>query len=195
MKAPRLLTGVVLFTLCGAMVAGCAGQANSPATSSAADHPVSGDIPDNTVYVAVTAPSGAFSVKVPQGWAQTAGAAATTIYTDKLNSISFQQMAAATAPDTSAVRVGLVPQLRSSQSGFALKDVSAVSLPAGTAIRVRYTADAAANAVTGKATTDAVEAYVFWRKGTEAVLTLSGPESADNVDPWKTVSESFAWAS
>jgi len=29
--------------------------------------------------------------------------------------------------------------------------------------------------------------------GTEVVLTLAGPKGADNVDPWRTVTDSLAW--
>ena len=40
---------------------------------------------------------------------------------------------------------------------------------------------------------DAVERYEFWKAGTEVVLTLSGPQGADNVDPWRIVTDSFGW--
>ena len=35
--------------------------------------------------------------------------------------------------------------------------------------------------------------YEYWRGGTEAILTLAGPLGADNVDPWRIVSDSFRW--
>jgi hypothetical protein len=41
--------------------------------------------------------------------------------------------------------------------------------------------------------TEAVERYVFWNAGSEATLTLAGPRGADNVDPWRTVSDSLRW--
>jgi hypothetical protein len=47
--------------------------------------------------------------------------------------------------------------------------------------------------VTGKVYTDVVERYEFFRNGTEAIVTLSGPSGADNVDPWRTVTNSFRW--
>ena len=60
--------------------------------------------------------------------------------------------------------------------------------------RATYRADAPADPVTGKARNDDVERYVFHRGGTTAVLTLSGPHGADNVDPWRIVTDSFHWA-
>jgi hypothetical protein len=47
--------------------------------------------------------------------------------------------------------------------------------------------------VTGKGGTDAVERYLFVKSGKELVLTLSGPKGADNVDPWKIVTNSVVW--
>jgi hypothetical protein len=47
--------------------------------------------------------------------------------------------------------------------------------------------------VTGKTGTDAIERYEFWRDGREVILTLSGPVGADNVDPWRTITESLQW--
>jgi len=47
--------------------------------------------------------------------------------------------------------------------------------------------------VTGKTVTDSVERYVFTHGGRTAVLTLSGPRGADNVDPWRIVTDSLRW--
>ena len=44
-----------------------------------------------------------------------------------------------------------------------------------------------------KAGIDAVERYVFFNNGTQVTLTLSGAKGADNVDPWKIVSDSVKW--
>jgi hypothetical protein len=74
-----------------------------------------------------------------------------------------------------------------------LGPVETVRLPAGSVVHARYTADSPADPVTGKVRTDDVELYVFWRNGTEVLLTLSGPKGADDVDPWRMVSTSFTW--
>jgi hypothetical protein len=47
--------------------------------------------------------------------------------------------------------------------------------------------------VTGKVVRDAVERFEFWKAGEEAILSLSGPQGADNVDPWQIVSDSLHW--
>jgi len=47
--------------------------------------------------------------------------------------------------------------------------------------------------VTGKVVRDAFERYTFYRAGKRVDLTLSGPTNADNVDPWRIVSDSLRW--
>jgi len=50
------------------------------------------------------------------------------------------------------------------------------------------------NPVTGKKALLAVERYVFFHNGIDVILTLSGAKGADNVDPWRVVSDSITWA-
>ncbi|GAA1107616.1 hypothetical protein GCM10009630_00570 [Kribbella jejuensis] len=72
--------------------------------------------------------------------------------------------------------------------------VSEITRPAGQVVLVTYQGDSAQDPVTGKVIRDAFERYLFYRAGKQVELTLAGPVNADNVDPWKTVSDSFRWA-
>ena len=184
-----LTLALVLITTLGA----CSGSPSSPVTSSAVatDASVAGDIPDSTTYIRVSAPSNAYSVTVPQGWSQSS--ASTPVWSDKLNSIALDQGTATSHPTVASTNSDLVPSLKAAGRKFELTDVTAVTRAGGSAIRVRYLVDSARNTVTGKVVRDAVETYVYWNNGTEAVLTLTGPQAADNVDPWKTVSDSLRW--
>jgi len=65
---------------------------------------------------------------------------------------------------------------------------------AGTAQKLTYTMKAPPDPVTGKVVTDAVERYAFTHGAKTAVLTLSGPKGADNVDPWRIVTDSLRWS-
>jgi hypothetical protein len=103
-----------------------------------------GDIPDNQAFVAYSPAGGAFTVKVPEGWART-DTGKSTSFTDKLNRIEITQVSAQTPPSAASI------------------------------------------------TADAFERYAFYRGGQEVDLTLSGPLHADNVDPWRIVSDSFGW--
>jgi hypothetical protein len=151
-----------------------------------------GDIPDNQVFVPFTPAGAAFSVSVPEGWAQS-GQGTSTVFTDKYNSVQIDTLPRAAAPNVGSVRTQDVPQLQRSVPGFALGDVRAVQRSAGPAVLLTYGATSAPNAVTGKSVTQAVERYAFWRDGQQVVLTLSGPTGADNVDPWRTITDSLRW--
>ena len=78
--------------------------------------------------------------------------------------------------------------------GFQLGKASTVKRKSGNAVLVTYLLSSVANEVTGKTIPVAVERYEFHRNGTSVVLTLSGAKGADNVDPWKIVTDSFSWA-
>ena len=178
------------------VAAGCGGGANHSTASNAVNpngREVSppGDIPDNQVFVRYSPPRARYSVRVPEGWARVSSAGAVT-FTDKLNSVRMASRPVTAAPTTASVRRGL-PAFARSIHGFASGRVSTVNRHAGTAVRLTYLADSGADPVTGKVHTDAVERYLFFHNGTEVDLTLSGPKGADNVDPWRIVTESLRW--
>jgi hypothetical protein len=169
------------------------GQPAKTADPNAPEVNPAGDIPDNQAYVAYAPPGGGFSVKVPEGWSRAATGGAVT-FTDKLNAIRVETMAAKAPPTVRHAKQTELPKLARSVKGFQPGTVSAVARPAGTAVRITYLATAKPNSVTGKSGQDAVERYVFFHRGHDVVLTLSGPKGADNVDPWKTVTGSLRWS-
>lgn len=209
----RVLGVVAGVAVAATVLAGCGG---SPPTAGSGPGPVStprsspalasqkatdpnasevnaaGDIPDSQVFVPFTPPGESFVVSVPQGWAQSDRGAA-TVFTDKFNSVRIEARPRATAPDVASVRAQDLPQLQSSVPGFALGDVTMVQRSVGEAVLVTYGATSAPNAVTGKTVTESVERYAFWWNGEEVVLTLSGPQGADNVDPWRKITDSLRW--
>ena len=174
-----------------AVLAGCGGG-SQPVDPNTAETSPPGDIPDNQAFVAYTPPGGGYSVKVPEGWARTAAGGAVT-FTDKLNAIRMESARAASPPTVASIRAEL-PRLANAVKGFQPGDVSVVDREAGKAVRITYLADAPADAVTGKSGQNDVERYVFFHNGQDVVLTLSGPKGADNVDPWRIVTDSLRWA-
>lgn len=151
-----------------------------------------GDIPDNQAYVRFAPPGGGFSLKVPEGWSRSSSGGA-IVFTDKLNAVRVETAAAAAPPTVRDAKQTEVPKLAASVKGFSAGTVSAVTRNAGKAVRITYLATAKPNAVTGKAGTDAVERYTFFHNGRDVILTLSGPKGADNVDPWKLITDSVKW--
>ncbi len=177
-----------------------AGGSSSAATGSppapATETNPPGDIPDTQAYVEYQPPGARVAVKVPEGWARTTGTSAlgpTVLFSDKLNRVAVTT-ATATGPVTpQTVRATIIPSLASGVPKFALTSVAPVIRPAGAGVLVRYQGDSPQDPVTGKVVRDAFEQYVFARAGRLVSLTLAGPTNADNVDPWRTVSDSLRW--
>lgn len=198
--------GVVGLVLAAVVITGCSGSSGSgsgsgsgsasasPAAGAAAptESNPAGDIPDNQAFVAYQPPGGGFTVKVPEGWARTSQGG-TTVFTDKLNRVQITASAAATAPTVDSVTNQVVPQLRGQVPKFSSAKVSQVTRHAGPAVLLTYQGDSAPDPVTGKVVRDAFERYAFYQQGREVDLTLSGPVNADNVDPWRIVSDSLTW--
>ena len=151
-----------------------------------------GDIPDNQVYVPFTARGGRVSLKVPEGWARSSTGTATQ-FTDKLNRIEIDLSSAGSAPTIVSVTSSDVPTLKSSVSHFNLGKVTTERRSGSVVVLVRYQGDSPQDPVTGKVVRDAFERYVYYHNGQRLNLTLSGPTNADNVDPWRIVSDSVRW--
>jgi hypothetical protein len=152
----------------------------------------SGDIPDNQAYVGFTAPAAGFSVKVPEGWSRVESGNKVT-FTSNLNSVTIEHRPASGPVTAASAKANDVRTLAGSLKGFKLQSVTTVRRSAGPAVRIQYLVQGSANPVTGKAVTDAVERYLFVHNGKEAVLTLSAPKGSDNVDPWRTITNSVRW--
>jgi hypothetical protein len=151
-----------------------------------------GDIPDNTAFIAYRA-HGGFRFQVPEGWARTS-ARSTVTFTDKLNTVAASWLPAASRATVASAKQAEVPQLKTTERAFRLQDVTSVSLQGGDAVLITFQENSEPNPVTGKQYRLDVQRFEFFRGGTEAVLTLSSPVGADNVDPWRIISESFAWS-
>ncbi len=198
-------TAAVLLAATGLSACSDNGSANAATTTTAtASAPAgaadpnapevnpAGDIPDNQAFVEYTPPDAGYSVKVPEGWARTDEAGVIT-FTDKLNSIRMESAAVPTAPTVESAGATEVPEIKAASKNYEPGTVDMVTRSAGDAVAISYRADSPPDPVTGKVIHLDVERYEFYRNGTEVILTLSGPQGADNVDPWKIVTDSFSW--
>jgi hypothetical protein len=184
----------------GVVLAGCGSTATAPPGASApsgaapavSENNPGGDIPDNQAFVPFTPAGGLFTLSVPEGWAGTTEGAA-TIFTDKLNTVRIETRPTAAAPNTESVSVYELPAIASSTPNYRAGTVTAVQRNAGQVMLITYQGSSPPNSVTGKTQTDAFERYEYWHAGQEMILTLSGPVGADNVDPWRTVTDSLRW--
>jgi hypothetical protein len=91
------------------------------------------------------------------------------------------------------VKTREVADLRTSERAFTLGSVTTATLPAGPAVLTTYQANSEPNAVTGQQYRLDVQRYSLYRQGTEVVIGLRSPVGADNVDPWRIVTQSYTW--
>jgi hypothetical protein len=150
-----------------------------------------GDIPDNQVFVVYSPASGGYSIQYPQGWPQRVSGRTST-FSQNFNRIEITTTKSSTRRTEASARTSDVPKLRA-LAGFKLVKIDSVKRAAGDAIRIAYAAASTTDPVTGKRVALDVERYLFWHNGTLASITLSSPKGSDNVDPWKTVTDSLAW--
>jgi hypothetical protein len=162
-----------------------AGQAPVPVESNPP-----GDIPDNLAFVPYRNSAGSYQFTFPEGWARTERGTAVT-FTDKLNGIDADTAGVPAAPTVAGVRKTEVPRLQRSQPAFELRSVEAVTVPAGAGVRVVYRRNSAPDPVTGRQVRDEVESYLIASGDRHIRLDLFGPVGADNVDAYRTISQSL----
>jgi hypothetical protein len=212
--SPR--TAPLLLVLAAGLIAGCGGS-SQPATSGAAApgsgatqgttatgsgagapgalsadarSAATGDIPDNQVFLTFRERSARFSIKYPEGWTQSGTNSAVT-FRDKNNLVRVLVRPAAT-PTTASVSSQLTA-LRAANPALASTAPRAIALPAGSAIRARYTTVTAPNPVTGRRVKLVVDRYELARGGRVAIVDLGTPVGVDNVDAYRMMIESFRW--
>jgi len=114
-------------------------------------------------------------------------------FTDKFNTVNIALTDAAEAPTAASAQAREVPAIHSSARCAGQIKVTATVRKAGPVILLTYQAEGEPDSVTGKVVNLDVERYEYWHNGTEAVVTLSSAAGSDNVDPWRTVTDSFTW--
>lgn len=182
-------------TIALAAILGSASLLSLPAASAeapvAAEKNPPGDIPDSQVFIKYDSPLG-FTLQVPEGWARkdrTEGAS----FADKYGKVDVAVSAAVAAPTVASVKTGDAAALE--QAGHAVKidAIKAVKLPSGPSVLITYHSNSEPNAVSKKKIRLEHDRYLIAHDGKLAILDLSAPAGADNVDQWKLMSDSFGW--
>lgn len=143
-----------------------------------------GDVPDNQSFIVSTGKR--FTIKYPEGWAQTAQGGTVTIR-DKNNIV---RIAIAPRPP---------PTVASAKADLAAEKVTMRTPPQATtvsgksAVKAAYSTTSAASPVTGKRVALVVDRYELSHGGLHAVVDLGTPEGVDNVDAYRLMIDSFRW--
>ncbi|MDQ1703053.1 MAG: hypothetical protein QOF57_2305 [Frankiaceae bacterium] len=149
-----------------------------------------GDIPDGLAFIPYANATGRYRFTHPEGWAETARGP-NVLFTDKLNGVRATTFAATSAPTTQSAQQNDVPRLQRSVPAFQLRSVKAIRLPAGVGVVIVYRANSDPDPVTGRQYRDEVQEYEIYSGGREVRLDLFGPVGADNVDAYRTMSQSL----
>jgi hypothetical protein len=155
-----------------------AAEANAAAT---------GDIPDNQVFLVFRNEPARYSIKYPEGWAES-GSGSRVTFRDK-NNIVRVFVAKGSAPTVASVRRDLA-RLKNLQI---VSGPESITIGAARAVKVVYTTVSAPTPVTGKRVTLDVDRYYLTRAGREAIVDLGTPHGVDNVDAYRLIVESFRW--
>jgi hypothetical protein len=177
-------------------VAGCGGSSSSSssagqdALSADARSAATGDIPDNQNFLTFVNAQGGYSIRYPEGWAQS-GAGRDVTFRDKNNLVHIV-IAHGGAPSVAGVRAELA-QLKRSSPSLRAQAPQHVTIRGTPMVRVVYTTRSAPNSVTGKRVTLVVDRYELARNGKLATVDLGTPRGVDNVDGYLMMIESFRW--
>lgn len=151
-----------------------------------------GDIPDNQVFVTFASPGGGYQLQIPEGWART-DSGTDVRFVSKLDGVQVTLTSASSAPTSASAQATQVADLQTSGRAVQVNTVQDVQLPAGPAVLVDYASNSDPDPVTGKQVRLENNAYLFYRNGKVAMLTLWAPLGADNVDQWQQMAQSFHW--
>ena len=164
------------------------GATTSPGPLAAeAKSAAAGDIPDNQVFIVFRDRLGRYSIKYPEGWAQS-GSGRSVVLKDKNNIVRV------------VVSKGVLPTLVLIRRQFAaMRGVHLENGPRAVrhginrAVKVVYSTQSGPSPVTGKRVTLVVDRYYLAHGGNEAVVDLGTPQGVDNVDAYRLMIESFRW--
>jgi hypothetical protein len=142
-----------------------------------------GDIPDNQVFVDYAGKS--FSMKYPEGWAQS-GKSDNVTFRAK-NNIARIVIVAGTAPTVASVE----KEIANLKGAQAIDTPAMLKLGGLPAVKVTYKTIGAPNAVTGKRLTLTVDRYEVAKNGKRAIVDLGSPVGVDNVDAYRLMIQSL----
>jgi hypothetical protein len=165
-------------------------QSSPNALQGEAKAAATGDIPDNQVYVVFTDRRAGYSIKYPEGWAQSGSGNRVTIY-DKNNLV--RTVVQPGGEPTPAQVSAELRALRATTPSLRFQSPRRVQIGGRAAIKVVYTTESSPNPVTNKRVRLTVDRYYLAEGGKRAVIDLGTPVGVDNVDGYRLMVQSFRW--
>ena len=195
--SPTAFAVALGITALATAAAGCGGSSSSSSSSSGgsalsadARSAATGDIPDNQNFLTFSNAKGGYSIRYPEGWAQS-GAGRDVTFRDKNNLVHIV-VTSGNAPTVASVRSELATLKRSSPT-LQAQAPQQVAIKGKPMVKVVYTTRSTPNPVTGKRVTLVVDRYELAKNGKRATVDLGTPRGVDNVDGYRMMIESFTW--
>ena len=151
-----------------------------------------GDIPDSQAFIIYQNTVGRYQLEVPEGWAR-AVTGGNVSFVSKLDGVGVTIAPASAAPTAASAQTNEAKLIQSLGRAVTITGVSETNLPGGKAVVIKYTSNSEPNSVTNKRVRLENVAYLFYKNGKEATLTVWAPQGADNVDQWNRMANSFRW--
>ena len=151
-----------------------------------------GDIPDSQAFVIYQNTTGGYQLEVPEGWAR-ATTRGNVTFVSKLDGVSVTIAPASAAPSAASVQANEAKLIQSQGRAVTITGMSEANLPGGKAVVIKYTSNSEPNSVTNKRVRLENVAYIFYKNGKEATLTVWAPQGADNADQWNRMANSLRW--
>jgi hypothetical protein len=184
------LGAAILITLsaCGA---GGGGSPVATGSGAAEASTPAGDVPDNAVFLTYRDAQAGFSIQYVEGWQVQPSSDGVTIHDkDSSETVAILPL----PPDVGSwVRSTDLPALQG-EAGFALIGRDTVAIGGASVIHLAYHQLSPPDPVTDKRVASTVDRYYVPGAGGLAVVTLSTPDGVDNVDAFRQMIDSFAWA-
>jgi hypothetical protein len=151
-----------------------------------------GDIPDDQVFITFASPAAGYQVQVPQGWARSTNADDVR-FVDKFGGVQVSISSIEQALTAASAQNAQLVDLQRTGRAVKINKVADVRLPNGPAVFVDFASNSEPDQVTGKQIRLENQAYLFYKDGKLATLTMWAPLGADNADQWQLMARSFRW--
>ncbi len=152
-----------------------------------------GDIPDNQVFLTLTNAAAGYTIRYPEGWAQTGSGPDVTVR-DR-STIMHVVVTSGPPPTTISVAVGLGQLAGSSPTLHVTRAPVVVRAGRQVAVKAVYETVSEPSPVTGKRVALVVDRYVLSHAGMIMVVDLGAQKGVDNVDAFRLMIDSVRWTS
>jgi hypothetical protein len=204
LRAHATTAGLLVAAALAAALAGCHREAsapvstvpdanphrNEPAIAPAADPP--GSIAEAQPFAPHQSKDGSYVIDLPADWAQTESGSMVTA-TSGNDGVLVAVQPAPVAPTAATARDNEAVLLQQHGRAVQILAVEDVTLPAGPAVKIRFTSNSEPDPATGRQLRLEDQTLLIPRAGQLYGVTMWAPQGAQTAAAWDRVAKSFRW--